>query len=163
MPPHQRTGFEQQGLLSSSPAPQINKSINIFSKLTEDIKALNASMLVISQKINHLARNEKILGRNHIILSKKIRELQERPSQQSTEDLESFSAEISSINKRLAEQLERIVKLEAEIEYIKQNFAKQEQVQEIKYIVDTINPLEFVSIKNVKDIVNEELNKKKTH
>ncbi|MEM4363657.1 MAG: hypothetical protein QXS90_00095, partial [Candidatus Diapherotrites archaeon] len=125
--------FQQQGPV----APQINKSINIFSKINEDIKALNASMLIISQKINHLARNEKILGRNHIILSKKIRELQERPSQQTSEVSETISAELASINKRLAEQLERIIKLESELEYIKQNYAKQEQVQEMKYVVDT--------------------------
>ncbi|MEM4256761.1 MAG: hypothetical protein QXZ13_00245 [Candidatus Diapherotrites archaeon] len=157
MPPHQRMDFQQQGPV----APQINKSINIFSKINEDIKALNASMLIISQKINHLARNEKILGRNHIILSKKIRELQERPSQQTSEVSETISAELASINKRLAEQLERIIKLESELEYIKQNYAKQEQVQEMKYVVDTINPLEFVTIKNVKEIVKEELHKKK--
>lgn len=157
MPPHQRTDFQQQSLST----PQINKSINIFSKINEDIKALNASMLIISQKINHLARNEKILGRNHIILSKKIRDLQERPSQQTNEISETISAELASINKRLSEQLERIVKLESEIEYIKQNYAKQEQVQEMKYVIDAINPLEFATIKNVKDLVKEELHKKK--
>lgn len=160
MPPHQRTDFQQQGFVSSS-VPQINKNINIFSKITEDIKALNASIQIISQKINHLARNEKILGRNHIILSKKIRELQEKPSQQTTENSEAIMAELSSINKRLSEQLERLVKLESEVEYIKQNFAKQDEVQEMKYLLDAINPLEFATIKNIKDIVKEEINKNK--
>ena len=42
-----------------------------FEDVIRDIKALNSSVLLLSQKMNYLVRNEKILGRNFIILNKK--------------------------------------------------------------------------------------------
>ena len=41
-----------------------------------DVKALNSAVLVITQKIKYLVRNEKILGRNLIVLNKRIRDMQ---------------------------------------------------------------------------------------
>ena len=52
--------------------------MDAFFQLSSDIKAMNASILVITQKIKYIVRNEKILGRNLIILNKKIKDLREQ-------------------------------------------------------------------------------------
>ena len=36
---------------------------------------------------------------------------------------------------------------------IEENYAKAEEVAEMKYVVDSINPLEFVSVNEVKDLI----------
>ena len=57
----------------SGPAMEVPGS---SSDIMRDIKALNSSILLISQKIQFLVRNEKILGRNLLVLNKKIRDVQ---------------------------------------------------------------------------------------
>jgi hypothetical protein len=57
--------------------------------------------------------------------------------------------------------LEKTFKLESEIENIKQNYAKHETVAEMKYVVDSINPLQFATIEQVKKMIDESLSKKK--
>ena len=46
--------------------------------IIRDIKALNSSVLLLSQKMNYLVRNEKILGRNFIILNKKLKAVENK-------------------------------------------------------------------------------------
>ena len=41
------------------------------SKTSQDIKALQSSILVLSEKIKYLVHNEKILSRNILVLNKK--------------------------------------------------------------------------------------------
>lgn len=174
MPAHQRPmpgqGISGQQGSSQMTQPSLQalsdrgppKAQNIFSKINDDIRALNSSVLVISQKINHLARNEKILGRNHLILNKKIKDLQDTSVQGGETDLGPVQSELAEINRRLSEQLEKIVRLESEVENIKQNFARADQLAEMKYIIDSINPLEFASLKNVESIVEQHMKRKKS-
>ena len=167
MPPHQRTPQEaMQGMPGPSGMQagqrQVIKPQNIFTKTSDDIRALNSSVLIISQKINALARNEKILGRNHLILNKKIKDLQDRAQEPQAMDLGPVQSELASINRRLSEMLEKLVRLESEVENIKQNYARHETVAEMKYVVDSINPLQFATLDQVKQLIEEHSSKKKT-
>ncbi|MBI5884642.1 hypothetical protein HZB89_00935, partial [archaeon] len=51
---------------------------SFMNEVNQDIKALNATILVLSQKMSALVRNEKILGRNLLVLNKKVRDLQDQ-------------------------------------------------------------------------------------
>jgi len=148
MPPHTRqmqNDPRQDAKKISGPAQ------GVFSKITDDIKALNSSILIISQKINFLVRNEKILSRNLIVINKKVKEAQEGRQQGISDSSSGSARELSEINLRLSEFSEKIARLESEIENIRQNYAKSEQVSEIKYVMDSINPLEFATIKDLQE------------
>ncbi|MFH1224894.1 MAG: hypothetical protein V1676_03745 [Candidatus Diapherotrites archaeon] len=141
----------------SGPADMANKSVR-------DIHALNASILIISQKLKYIVRNEKILGRNLIVLNRKVRELvaggisgAAGASGKEVADLQNevarLSQEVSSISASHADMQDLLNR-------VKDKSATAESVQEIKYLLDSINPVEFVTAKDVEEIVEKKLGKK---
>ncbi len=148
MPPHQRAG-PAQGQGGEQPRP--GGPQNIFSRISEDTKALNTSIQLITQKLNSMVRYEKILGRNLVVLNRKIKGLQDA-RQGSSAESSSAEAELAEISKRLSENAEAIARLQSDVDYIKQNYAKAEEVSEIKYVIDSINPLEFATLKDIEGL-----------
>ena len=128
------------------------KAQGVIGQISSDIKALNSSILVISQKIKYLVRNEKILGRNLLVLNKKIKTLQEGRMSGSG-DLSNVETELAEINNKLSANADAIAQIQSDVENIKENYAKAETVAEMKFVIDSINPLEFVSVKEVKDLM----------
>jgi uncharacterized coiled-coil DUF342 family protein len=121
--------------------------------ISSDIRALNSSILLITQKMKYFVRNEKILGRNLIILNKKLKELDEKvgsPIQGS-----SVSAP------ELQELSQRIASLEEELRVLKQEMVTEDSLKELRYIIDTINPLDFATLEQVRAMIDEALVRKK--
>jgi len=119
-----------------------------------DIRALNSSILLMTQKIKYIVRNEKILGRNLIVLNKKIKTLDEKITlNPQGEGGEVNSAEVESLKKQVA-------LLEAQVEDLQGRLATKEEVKELKYVIDSINPLEFATLSQVKDMIEKSKNKK---
>lgn len=146
MPAHERRGREER--------PERERKISgraqgVISQITSDIKALNSSILIISQKIKYLVRNEKILGRNLLVLNKKIKTVQEGRMSGSG-DLSNVETELAEINNKLSANADAITQIQSDVDNIKENYAKAETVAEMKFVIDSINPLEFVSVKDVK-------------
>ena len=137
------------------------KAMSIFGKINSDVRALNSGVLILSQKMKYVVRNEKILGRNLVVLNKKFKalELEGGAGAGSTLSFSQFQAELASINQKLEEFSNSIAELRSEVESIKETFAKQEELKEIKFVVDAINPLEFVTRKDLEEIL---LNKQET-
>ncbi|HLD58363.1 MAG TPA: hypothetical protein VI977_01830 [archaeon] len=139
-------------------APQ--KGPNLVASIREDIRSLGSSILIITQKMKYLVRNEKILGRNLIVLNKKIRTLEERISSGEFGAGASLGGgDVSQLLEKLEENNRKIAELEAQISQLKEGTASQEQLQELKYVIDSINPLEFATIAQVKDIIESKLGK----
>jgi len=116
----------------------------------QDIKALHSSILVLSQKIKYLVHNEKILGRNILILNKKIAA---KKGGAGTSDVSN-----EQINKILEKQKDlenKLRSIESVLETFSKRFAKKEELKEMKYIIDNINPLEYTTVDQVKKIVKE--------
>jgi vacuolar-type H+-ATPase subunit I/STV1 len=116
----------------------------------DDIRALNSSIMLISQKLKFISRNEKILGRNLMVLNKKIK------------DLEGKIISNSNSNNQDGASLEEFKKLDqknqllsAQIEDLESKLVTKEELKELKYIIDSINPLEFTTISQVKDIIKK--------
>ncbi len=128
--------------------------INAFAQLQGDIKALNSSVLLLSQKMQYLVRNEKILGRNLIVLSKRLKEMEisgvsgaasgSVPAGLSTQ-LADFSAKLDSHAKQLLD-------LQTAVEELKEKTVSREEFSELKYVIDAINPLEYVTQKQLAEI-----------
>lgn len=126
------------------------------SGIKEDIKALNSSILLISQKMKYVVRNEKILGRNLIVLNRKLKKLED--SIESGAGGGALSAEqVVEISDQLKKMNERLALTEAQISEIRDTYAPADQLKELKYVIDSINPLEFVTIKQVEELINKKL------
>ena len=120
--------------------------------LREDIRALNSSILLITQKIKYLVRNEKILGRNLIVLNKKIKSLEEKVvNPVASEQAGSMSsAEIEAMKQKVS-------MLEGQVEDVRSRTATKEELKELKFIIDSINPLEFATLSQVRDLVDKRM------
>jgi len=137
------------------------KAYSLFSNVAADIRALNSSIMIISQKMKYLVRNEKILGRNLLVLNKKIKAIESGTSIGSGEGAGIGLSQLEEINAKLEELTKLTTELKADIDDIKNTYAKDELVKEIKYVIDSINPLEFTTFKDVEKIVEEKIGSKK--
>ncbi|MAG22056.1 MAG: hypothetical protein CL943_01995 [Candidatus Diapherotrites archaeon] len=137
------------------------KASVVLSQLREDVRSLSSSILIIGQKMKYLVRNEKILGRNLIVLNKKLKSFEEKVASGELGG-KGKGAEISAETLKNLEGMEsRINTLQAELASIKHGVASQEQLQELKYVIDSINPLELATLQQVKDLIDEKIAKKK--
>ncbi len=131
---------------NQSPIPQ-RGGAPVQGGIVGDIRALNSSILLITQKIKYIVRNEKILGRNLIVLNKKIKNLEERINSPREE-------QSGGANSEDVEQLKKKIELlEAQISELQTNNVTKADLKELKYVIDTINPLEFTTISQVKDMI----------
>lgn len=141
------------------------KAMNIFGKINSDLRALNSSVLILSQKMKYIVRNEKILGRNLVVLNKKLREIDTRTGGASGEggdlSLGQTQNELASINSKLEEHSVAVEEMRSELESMKNSFAKQQDLKEMKYVLDAINPLEFVTRKDLEEITGHKAKAKK--
>ena len=139
MPRPQRRQAPSKG--GSHPAPA--------GGVRTDIRALNSSILLITQKIKYVVRNEKILGRNLIVLNKKLKRLEEKVvSPKEVAGSGASGAEVIDLQKK-------VEMLEAQLSDLQSKMVNKEDLGELKFIIDSINPLEFVTIKQVKDIIEK--------
>ncbi|MEM4598930.1 MAG: hypothetical protein QW400_04570 [Candidatus Diapherotrites archaeon] len=129
------------------------KTSTLLMQLMEDVKALNSAVSLISQKMRHIARNEKILGRNIIVLNKKMKELAESSANQAIP--ESLSRRIEEIERNLEDTNKKIEEINIVVAHLRKEFVSHGEFNELKQIVDAINPLELVTIDQVKEIASQ--------
>ncbi len=126
--------------------------------IREDIRALNSSILLVTQKIKYIVRNEKILGRNLIVLNKKIKALEDKIV------LNPVAEEGSSIasSEEMQKLQQKISLLEAQLDELGFQSAKKEELKELKYVIDSINPLEFATLSQVKELIDKKMSESKS-
>lgn len=141
------------------------QAINVFGRIQSDIQALNSSVLLLSQKMQYLVRNEKILGRNLIVLSKRLKEYESDSAGKTGGALPpEFLKDFSDIKTKVESHERTLLDLQNEVAEIRDRYAKSDTVSELKYVIDAINPLEFVTVKQVQELLEKEksaANKKK--
>jgi len=163
MPRPDRSGGAAQGAQMSQGAPMqqpMQSSIGgapTQGGIREDIRALNSSLLLITQKIKYLVRNEKILGRNLVVLNKKIKTLEEKVvnAPAAVANSGANSADVDALKQKIS-------LLEAQIEDMRTRTATNEQLKELKYVIDSINPLEFTTLSQVRDLIDKRIKEKGT-
>lgn len=138
--------------MSPSMAP---KGGDYLMSMNRDLKALSAAVMVITQKIKYLVRNEKILGRNLIVINKRVRDLQQQVSQTQNQGVnESVRAALDDLTRQVSAISQRLVELEAKVDDVSRSSAKSEDVREIKYVVDTLNPLHFITVEQAQQMMD---------
>ena len=128
--------------------------------LREDIKALNSAILVLSQKMKFVVRNEKILGRNLLVLNKKFKDVEDRRQSPSSQDSSGLSSDdMEKLLTHLQELSGKVDELDAKLRHFQETSVSKEQFAELKYVIDAINPLDFVTIAQAKELIDKRLAK----
>lgn len=130
------------------------QSINVFGQMQADIKALNSSVLLIGQKMQYLVRNEKILGRNLIVLSKRLKEMEISgiPGASAAGVPAGLSGQLADFSSRLEAHAKRLLDLQNAVEELKEKTVLREEFSELKYVIDAVNPLEYVTQKQLAEL-----------
>lgn len=134
-------------------------------QVNSSVKAINTTIMLLSQKIGYLIRNEKILSQNIIVLNDKIKKLDLKiDTNQGNNSGNSINVEeLDSLKSQIKELYNKINSLKADIEELSSKIDKQKEIyitrkefMEMKYLIDSINPLEYVTYKQVKELLKKE-------
>jgi len=89
-------------------------------------------------------------------LSKKLNILKERIGGGSSVD----KSRVQELQDQVLRMREELMRMQEDVQYIKQQLQRtltSDNVSELKYIVETVNPLEFVTYKQVGELVEKKL------
>ncbi len=126
----------------------------LLRKLAQSVKALDASVRMLNQQIKVIKRNEKILARSIINLNRKVNALSSQKGEGVDESkLKELSDRIDKLQRAVDQLLEDVTYLKSQLK----TTLTSEDVSELKYIVETINPLEFVTYDQVGELVEKKL------
>ena len=97
--------------------------------LIAELRTLESKVDLLASKLNTIERNEEVIGRTLIALNSRIKKLEESPGGR--------GAGAGSDELR--------------------NYATKQEVAELKYVIDSINPLEYATIAQVRELIEEKL------
>jgi len=138
-----------------------------IQNFVSEIHALNTKIQIIAQRMKIIERNEEIIGKTLISHNKTIKELEEAVSKLKTSPPvaskpssdEVAPDTIENIKKTLAEMQTKVNAAKTEADENKEELAKIESdIKEIKYILENFNPLTYVTIEDVANIVDDKIN-----
>ncbi len=105
------------------------------SDLKSTVRSLESKVSILEEQIKTMQKNEEIVGRTLITLNQKVKKLEEGGSTQTS----SASVEPADLSEK---------------------YATKEEVKELKYTIDMINPLQYATLDQVKEVVDEVIEKK---
>lgn len=127
----------------------------MMMELANDVRSLNSSVMLISQKMRHIIRNEKILGRNLVVLYKKVKSGETGAAKGAIPaDLEKRLSDLEAGMQNLNEKTSMAV---SEVASLKNSMVSEEQLKELKYVIDAINPLSYVTIDQAKQLIDDRI------
>ena len=139
--------------------PQAKKGSEIIQALHEDTRSLNSAVSLLTQKMKHLARNEKILGQNLIVLNKKINAIK-----QAQETNSNIPADLLQRLEKMEKQIDNQQSATSQLNDLLSKYARENlsgsDLMEFKHLIQSVNPLDFVTIEQLKDYVGSVLAKK---
>lgn len=135
--------------MSDAPAPQKK-----YDELKAELQMLDSKISLIAQKIRMIEKNEDIIGRTIVVHNEKIHKIESGapapsapgPSAPNGESSSGLAAEVDALKKQVAE--------------LREQAATKAEVSELHYTLDTINPLDFVTLKQTRKLIAEELDKR---
>ena len=116
------------------------QKVKDVAALQADLRSAETKIDLIVQKINTVEKNEEVIGRTIVAHNEKLKRIEEKGG---------GGGDSSALKDELEDALSK-------------RFATKQEVQELKYVLDTVNPLSFATIDQVKELLEEmkkELNK----
>ena len=142
------------------PRPRPSGGADYLTNLASQVSTISASLSVIEQKLTHIGRNEQILNKNIISLNNKMKELEKTVHEAgggeglSPEAMQQINQTMEALRAQLEEMQKQIEAVSA------QGMTaglSEDDVRKLKYIVETIDPLKFVTIDQVEKIISEKM------
>ena len=109
------------------------------------MRSVESKIDLIVQKIKSMEKNEEVIGRTLVAQNERLKNLEAQVAAGGGGVGGASSAEIGELRK--------------EIEDVQKAAAKQEDLLELKYIIDEINPLEFARTDQMQEFVRDEIAK----
>ena len=110
-----------------------------------EIHALSSKMQIVAQRMKIIEKNEQIIGKTLISHNRALKELERRLGAGA-----GARAPEGAKTGALPEDLEKL-KLDVA--------ALQEEIKELKYVIEQINPVEYVTTDEVSELIDERLGK----
>ncbi len=146
-------------------------SEQILRNIMAQVNALDAKMRVVAQRMKIIERNEQIIGKTLITHNKNIKELEMKLSQLGGVSQPSVPIEVPDVEE-LKENVQEIQKDLEEVKLSLKTLAKgvqgntemidkiREELNEVKYVIDNINPVAYVTVDQVRELVEEMISRK---
>lgn len=103
--------------------------------LIADLHTLDSKIGLIAQRIRTIEQNQEVIGRTLITLNNKFREIEEKQG--------NGQGKVQT----------------KEIDDFQTKFATKQELKEIRYTLDMINPLDFATLQQVRNLMDERLAK----
>lgn len=110
-----------------------------LDSVKNDVRSLSSKIDLIIQKINNIEKNEQVLGRTVVTLNEKLKAIESSGSAQGPSGSGSPALDESALDKK---------------------YALKSELEEIKYTMDMINPLQFATVDQVKEMLKDASGKK---
>lgn len=102
--------------------------------IVAELRSLDSKVALLNQKLATSDKNAEVIARTLVAMNNRLKKLEEGGQARA----QNGGANASN------EELER-------------KFATKRELQELKYVLDSINPLEYATISQVRELVNERL------
>ncbi len=113
-----------------------------------ELKSMDSKINLLAQKIKTIEKNEEILGRTLVTLNTKLKKLEEVVDANET----NASGKSSGLSQT------EVDKLKTEImDALNTKYALKRELQEVKYTVDLINPLEYATTSQVGELIDDKI------
>jgi len=131
----------------------------LIDNIMGEIHALNSKIQIIAQRMKIMERNEEIIGKTLISHNKMLKGIGEEINAlksggalpESGADLEKNSIALKEVKDLIRDAKKQMDGNKKEIDLIKT------ELSEIKYILEAINPVAYVTVDQVADLVDEKL------
>ncbi|MFQ5406332.1 MAG: hypothetical protein ACE5DI_04200 [Candidatus Micrarchaeia archaeon] len=120
-------------------------SAQTVEEIRMQLHTVDSKINLIAQKIKTIEKNQEVIGRTIVMHNDKIKKIDEGGTHAGKKTAPiSIATPPSEDLQKVSEKVEDL----------------QNQIKELKYVLDTINPLEYATIDQVKELLNEKLGKK---
>ena len=132
--------------------------------LIAEMHALDSKMRIVAQRMKIIEKNERIIGKTLISHNKKMKELEKSVSGgvsiSGRGDMGEIRAVIDDFKKISVDVHNTVENLREDIQHNKDVINDVlEDLSEMRYILDQINPLEYVTADQVSELINEKLSR----
>ncbi len=143
------------------------------SSVSSSISALDAKLKLIAQRIKIIENNVQVMSRTMVSHNKKLKDLEVAVAAGG-----GGKVDLDALKKTLREELQGDIasaqtpaaplmiddynrgggSAPEEVKELKKELAQiRSQVEEMKYVVDTLNPMEYVTLEDINDVIDRKI------
>jgi hypothetical protein len=143
------------------------------------INALDSKLRLVAQRIKIIENNEQIIGRTLVSHNKKMKELSDvvealkavgvkggataSSDKMKSEIITELAARLPTVSGagESADVMKQLLRMREELDATRKLLDKvRSDISEMKYVVDSINPVAYVTVDQVREIIDEKLEKR---